>query len=184
MLNFMKPIPACVSPGTGKNGSTVAVSYRSYVIRIIHHFFFGFFLSCFILSYLPSVQYSSSILFISALQRVFAGHECVVSSWSTLLSRHSRLGDRLQIWSGREQLYDYIETITSYCRLFSMVTLSCTCCCLVWLEPRSPTDWLWLTCARGRSQTEMPHSSLPQYLYSTNTSTPSSLRPSSCIFHW
>ena len=43
MLNFMKSLPACVSQGTGKNGSTVAVSYRSYVIRIIHHFLFGFF---------------------------------------------------------------------------------------------------------------------------------------------
>ena len=26
MINFMKTIPACISPGTGKNGSTVAVS--------------------------------------------------------------------------------------------------------------------------------------------------------------
>ena len=26
MLNFMKSLPACVSQGTGKNGSTVAVS--------------------------------------------------------------------------------------------------------------------------------------------------------------
>ena len=29
MLNFIKSIPACVSPGKGKNGSTVAVSQIS-----------------------------------------------------------------------------------------------------------------------------------------------------------
>ena len=28
ILNFVKSIPACVSPGTGKNGSTVAVSVK------------------------------------------------------------------------------------------------------------------------------------------------------------
>ena len=132
MLNFMKTIPACVSPGTGKNGSTVAVSYRSYVIRIIHHFLFGFFFylalfyptylaySTLVLCYL-SQQYNECLQGTSVLSPAGPLFCLVIPAW-VIAYKSDQVENTSMIIYKRSRLD---------CRLFSMVTLSCTCCCLV-----------------------------------------------------
>ena len=79
MINFIKSIPACISPGSGKNGSTVAVSdHTSSVLCVL----------------ILTVLISTILMIV-----IVPGYKCTVSSQSSPLPRGSSLDHRLQVRS-------------------------------------------------------------------------------------